>query len=144
MKSITLDNGFIYQAFWGGHLVDPARLNIPEAARDIYAGTFYTPRQYHDLTKHTVSGIDWIEEWQRDPNFPDDRSCHHDWYSCDGHYHIARYHDDRGKPYHVVFQATTWRKNMQSTFGDYVQGIGSKEFNTFKQAARAAAKFNSN
>ena len=133
-NSITLTNGFLYQSWWGGDLIDPAKFNFnPE---DI--GIHCQIRRYHQLEKITVKGLDWIKEYQVDPKFPDECFAHHDYYSVDGLYHIAVYHGEYNRPYYHLYGASMWRKNMQSTFGNYVNGH-SEPFKTFKQAATFAS-----
>ena len=132
--SITLDNGFIYQSWWGGDLVDPSRFNF--SPDDI--GIHCRIRRYHHLEKITVNGTDWVKEYQIDPHYPSDRFAHHDYYSVDGLFHVAVYHGEYDRPYYPLFGASTPRKNMQSTFGNYVNGH-KDPFKSFKLAASFAA-----
>ncbi len=132
--SITLSNGFIYQSWWGGDLVDPARFNFnPD---DI--GIHCRIRRYHHLEKLTVKGLDWINEFQTDPNHPAKQFAHNDYYSVNGLFHIAVHHGEYNRPYYHLFGASTPRENMQSTFGNYVNGHRDP-FKTFKLAAKFAA-----
>ena len=126
MQSITLDNGFKFQAFWRGREVS------------IKGGPqFCQLRKYHDLTLMDVDGKLWIKEYQQDENHPQESCAHHEYLSVCGWYKIDCYHDSYGKPHFHAYKASTYRANMQSTFGIYVGGLRGRTFETFEDAAKA-------
>ena len=135
MKSIQLESGFVYQSFWGGDYCDSSK--YPNL-RKFDIGPYNRIRHYHDLTLHTVDGLQWIEEYQIDKAFPQESCAHHDWFSCDGWFHITVYLDTHGYKTYRLFKASTWRDNMESTFGNYLPRY-DYAFNSFEEAAKVAA-----
>jgi len=142
MQTITLENGFKYQSFWGGELRQPSDELLKRYNYKHVWGDYNSVRKYHELTLHDINGIKWIEEYQKEADHPQDYCDHHDFYSCDGKYHIAKFHiwsnPRDNSVYFVVFKASAQRDNMQSTFGDYLFHKDTT-FNTFKECAEAVA-----
>ena len=143
MKSITLNNGFEYRAWWGGSYRRPLETPKTSVKRGItISGDCCELRKYHNLRLVNEGGREWIIEHQRQGgSFTPSKSLNHmDIKSTDGKYHIARYRDQGGYGFgfiYLIYEAYTWRENMQSTFGDHVRGIGAKEFRTAKEAMEA-------
>ena len=135
--SITLDNGYKYQSYWGGEL--RKAFSKPAVGE---MGERCSIRRYHTLELITVNGVDWIKSYQDDPNFPN--SYHLEYKSMCGNYKIAEYYAgssvDSGKVFYP-FQCSTWRDNMQSTFGNYLNGHRGETFTTFKKAAVMVAAY---
>ncbi len=133
---IELDSGFIYRSWWGGGLrsLTPEQLD----KYPMYGGDFCDIRTYHSLTKHTINGVDWIQVYHLEQG-QSAEDAYITYYSTCGNYHIVRYRGGYRIPYFLVYEAVTPRKNMQSTFGEYVQGIGKKEFKSFEECAEAVA-----
>ncbi len=125
---IEIEPGVFYQSYWGGRLLTENNPDFPP---------FCTVRKYHQLTKLTIEGKEWIKEYQIDENHPGERSAHHDYFSVCGYYHIAVYHTEEGKPHFMAYKASTHRKHMKSTFGNYVRGIHNMKFDSFELAAMA-------
>lgn len=116
MKAITLDNGAEYTNGWVGPPMHP-----------------------HNLRRLTIGGKKWVMELNIDPNFPARIFRHWDLLSECGNYKVSRYflNADPRCPYYLAYEAYTWRKDMQSTFGHHVAGIWDKKFNTARAAVDA-------
>lgn len=131
---ITLPSGAVYQSFWGGHL-----RKAYTSKTGVVVGESCAVRIYHELTKCNVNGIDWIKSYREDPNFPN--SHHLEYKSTCGKYKISEYYENyiENKVFYP-FKCSTWRKDMASTFGHYLEGrrITCK---TFEGAAEIVAKY---
>jgi hypothetical protein len=129
MKSVTLDNGVEYVAFWGGDLVKPSKNTKAE-------GEYSRIRDYHDVSIVRVDGLGWVHEYHEDGDDP-----HEDYKSMCGHYHIRPVFEVySGKTLYKPYQCSTWRENLQSTFGELINGFYYQRFETFESAARAVAR----
>lgn len=133
MKALTLPGGAIFQSFWGG---SPYPAKTFPGGKSV--GDHSTVRTYHDLSTLKMAGMDWVKVYWSDPDFPHERYSHCEYLSTDGQLKIARYFDDRDVPYYHVYEASTWRENMKSTFGNFLPQIRDRRFHTPKEAAQAA------
>lgn len=136
MRAFTLPSGAIFQSFWGGQ---PRKaITLPDGR---HVGEHSTVRIYHELTPISCGGIQWIKCYKQDDNHAHagDRWAHCVWLSTCGHYKIVRYRDARDAPYFLAYAACTWRKDMQSTFGNYIPSLGNRQFPSFEVAAEAVA-----
>jgi hypothetical protein len=132
--SIKLEDGFNYSAYWGGEL-RPAR----KLLNGLECGEHCSVRKYHTLELIEVDGVSWVKEYQDDENYPG--SYHLSYKSTCGNYKVSEYYAgstaDSGKVF-LPYQCSTWRKHMQSTFGNYLRGQ-KETFKTFKKAAESVA-----
>lgn len=123
--SIQVD-GFTYRSWWGGceH----------KGNESMGVGKFCDLRDYHKLELITVGGKDWIKETNTDAKYPD--IPYLEYYSTCGKFHIS---PDLNYKSYLVFEASTWRKHMRSTFGNYTAELRNTEFQSFEAAAIAVA-----
>ena len=143
MKSITLNNGYEYRSFWGGEYI--GKREPRTNGRITICGERSMMRKYHTLRKVNEGGRDWIIERQTQPAPWESKYFNHfDVFSTDGRFHIARYRSNGGYGWdwvYKIYEAYTWRDNMQSTFGNHVKGVGDREFTTLKEAMNAVKDY---
>ena len=129
MITITLESGFEYTSYYGGDYRAPMEKRTHKRANGLLVtmtGDFNMLRNYHDLESITSAGRGWIHN-KTTGNYK----------SKDGLFSISKYHGKNNKPIYMIYSAYTWRKNMQSTFGNHVRGVRAKEFESAAEAMEA-------
>ena len=116
---VILDNGFKYQRFYGGQLVNQERINAAKKRRMLEScnrvlGEYCTIRNYMSVEKITITGTGLIKVGHTNPHY----------LTLCGYYKVVAYNYKNGlntELYYNVYKCVVHRKNLGSTFGNYAQ-----------------------
>ena len=115
MRTITLANGNKFVSFYGGQ-ERPGYAALP-ASNLGKVGPFSFIRNYHNIKRVELAGIEWVHITKHDANWPEHGS--QEWLSLCGRYHIVD-HSTKTHTQFYAFTCSTWRANLKSTFGNLV------------------------